>query len=81
VILSVEPFDKVPVAANCWVEPTNKLAGGTGVTAIEDNVGAGAAYTDGGVVGTAIFTERFSVVGPPPASKVAVTPGTAVPLT
>ena len=35
----VEPSEYVPVAVNCWVEPTIKLAGEAGVTAIEDNVG------------------------------------------
>jgi hypothetical protein len=35
----VEPSEYVPVAVNCWVEPTIKLAGDAGVTAIEDNVG------------------------------------------
>jgi len=30
----------VPVAINCWVEPTTKLAGEAGAIAMEDNVGA-----------------------------------------
>ena len=37
VIVAVEPSEKVPVALNCCAEPTAKLAGYTGVTAIEDN--------------------------------------------
>jgi hypothetical protein len=37
---AVEPSEYVPVAVNCWVEPTAKLAGEAGATAIEDNVGA-----------------------------------------
>ena len=36
---TVEPSEYVPVAVNCWVEPTIKLAGEAGATAIEDNVG------------------------------------------
>ena len=34
----VEPSEYVPVAVNAWVEPTAKLAGEAGATAIEDNV-------------------------------------------
>jgi hypothetical protein len=36
---AVESSEYVPVAVNCWVEPTIKLAGEAGATAIEDNVG------------------------------------------
>ena len=36
----LEPFEYVPVAVNGWVEPTTKLAGDDGVTAIEDSVDA-----------------------------------------
>jgi hypothetical protein len=36
---AIEPSEYVPVALNCWVEPTAKLAGEAGATAIEDNVG------------------------------------------
>ena len=37
----LEPFEYVPVAVNGWVEPTTKLSGEAGVTAIEDNVDEG----------------------------------------
>ena len=30
----------MPVAINCWVEPTTKLAGEAGAIAMEDKVGA-----------------------------------------
>jgi hypothetical protein len=42
VMSAVEPFEYVPVAVNCWVRPAAKLTGEDGVTAIEDNVAAGA---------------------------------------
>jgi hypothetical protein len=35
---AVEPSEYVPVAVNCCVEPTIRLAGVEGVTAMEDNV-------------------------------------------
>jgi hypothetical protein len=36
---AVVSSEYVPVAVNCWVEPTAKLACEAGVTAMEDNVG------------------------------------------
>ncbi len=36
-----EPSAYVPEAVNCCEEPTSKLSGVVGVTAIEDNIGVG----------------------------------------
>ena len=41
VISAVEPSEYVPVAENCWLEPTFKLAGEAGAIVMEDNVDVG----------------------------------------
>jgi hypothetical protein len=35
------------MAVNCWVEPTARLSGEAGVTAMEDNVGVGVGVVAG----------------------------------
>ena len=46
-MFAVELSEYVPVAVNCWVEPTAKLAGEAGATAMEDKLGVTVKFRDG----------------------------------
>ena len=59
-----ELSELVPIATNCWVLPTAKLAGVAGIITIEDNVcesvdGCGSVYVD---VEIGVFEQDAAIV-------------------